>query len=129
MKKWVQALRSGKFKQGKSTLKQFNKKGEPRHCCLGVLCELYNQDMKKNHKKSLPVKNVKSFYDFEYGYAKFGNSSEILPNVVKKWAGMKSAEGSFTNEDSISDSLVDMNDTGKTFKSISNTIEERWEIL
>lgn len=32
---WIDALRSGKYRQTKETLK--NKVG---HCCLGVLCEL-----------------------------------------------------------------------------------------
>jgi len=52
-KKWIKALRSGKYKQGKGYLKQFTSKNEPRHCCLGVLCELYNDTMKKNYKKTL----------------------------------------------------------------------------
>lgn len=33
--KWVEALRSGKYKQGRSRLKHAG-----RHCCLGVLCEV-----------------------------------------------------------------------------------------
>ena len=33
--RWVQALRSGKYKQGRRVLKQ----GE-NFCCLGVLCEV-----------------------------------------------------------------------------------------
>lgn len=35
-KEWVEALRSGKYAQGKAALKY--KTGE--HCCLGVLCDL-----------------------------------------------------------------------------------------
>ena len=38
--KWVEALRSGKFKQGRCHLKWEADDGM-RHCCLGVLCELY----------------------------------------------------------------------------------------
>ena len=34
-KKWIEALRSGRFKQGKNALKTNDK-----HCCLGVLCEV-----------------------------------------------------------------------------------------
>jgi hypothetical protein len=33
--KWIAALRSGKYKQGRSRLKHSG-----RHCCLGVLCEV-----------------------------------------------------------------------------------------
>ena len=32
---WVAALRSGKYKQGKSTLMY-----EGKYCCLGVLCDI-----------------------------------------------------------------------------------------
>lgn len=35
---WVEALRSGKYKQGKSYLKSCD---GTAHCCLGVLAELY----------------------------------------------------------------------------------------
>lgn len=37
--KWVAALRSGDFKQGRLQLKS-----EEGHCCLGVLCELAIKD-------------------------------------------------------------------------------------
>lgn len=36
-KRWVAALRSGKYKQGKGTLLAGGK-----YCCLGVLCEIVN---------------------------------------------------------------------------------------
>ena len=39
-KKWVEALRSGDYKQGKTCLKQIDFDGETRHCCLGVLAEI-----------------------------------------------------------------------------------------
>jgi hypothetical protein len=35
-KKWVTALRSGRFKQGRSVLNQ----GDRALCCLGVACEV-----------------------------------------------------------------------------------------
>lgn len=41
MRKWVAALRSGKYKQGKNRLKHAG-----RHCCLGVACDVSDVDMK-----------------------------------------------------------------------------------
>lgn len=38
-KLWVEALRSGKYKQGKHCLKT----DDGRYCCLGVLCEVSGQ--------------------------------------------------------------------------------------
>lgn len=39
--KWVKALRSGKYKQGRGQL--YNPKTK-RYCCLGVLCRLGGRD-------------------------------------------------------------------------------------
>ena len=36
---WIDALRSGLYKQGFSRLIQYYE-GEPRYCALGVLCEV-----------------------------------------------------------------------------------------
>ena len=38
--KWVKALRSGKYHQGKGKLKKKNGNGKTYYCCLGVLREL-----------------------------------------------------------------------------------------
>ena len=37
-KKWLTALRSGKYKQGRACLRSSN----DEFCCLGVLCDLYD---------------------------------------------------------------------------------------
>ena len=137
MKKWVKALRSGKFKQGQGTLKQFNKQGQTQHCCLGVLCELYNETMKKNKKKTLPEKVCDNDRDFSYGYCRFGGKKEDLPKEVKDWSGIKTSLGRFeitkTDEDGIEDyeveTLADLNDLGKKFKTIANIIEKNYEQL
>jgi len=136
MKKWINALRSGKYKQGTETLKQYNSKGNAQHCCLGVLCELYNQEMKKNKKKTLPEKVYNN--DFPYGYTRFGNKLDYLPKEVMNWAGMKNSMGEFYTGitwfgdyevEKIRESLADLNDNGKKFKTIANIIEKNWEVL
>mgnify|MGYP007046850129 CR=1 FL=1 len=81
-KKWVKALRSGKFKQGQGTLKQYDSEGNIKHCCLGVLCELYNETMKKNKKKTLPEK-FDNDRDFFYGYSRFGGKKRICQKRLK----------------------------------------------
>lgn len=118
--KWVKALRSGRYKQGKRALKTKSKRGVVRHCCLGVLCELYN----KEHKNKLKVKKSDDPFDnVEFNYNtvvfRFGNESMTLPNKVKSWAGMKSYEGFIP----CSRNLMELNDDGVSFKDIANTIE------
>lgn len=39
VKKWISALRSGEYKQGKFLLKRINEDGSCQYCCLGVLAE------------------------------------------------------------------------------------------
>ena len=128
-KKWVRALRSGKYKQGECYLKQFNDRGETEHCCLGVLCELYNDSMRKNHKKTLSTKVIE---ELGINCVLFNKKGGELPRVVMNWAGMNDPTGRYftTGRYSIeNDSLADMNDCGKTFKTISNFIEKNVDIL
>lgn len=128
MIKWVKALRSGKFKQGQGTLKQFNKQGQAQHCCLGVLCELYNTTMKKNKKKTLSEKVCGNDSDFSFGYCRFGGKKEDLPKEVKDWAGMRSSLGNFDDPFS-QPCLADLNDTGRKFKTIADIIEKNYDQL
>lgn len=127
-KKWIKALRSGKYKQGQDYLKQYNSKGEPRHCCLGVLCELYNNTMKKNHKKTLYTKDI-DHHDIKVTL--FDTYDGVLPTVVKKWAGMSDVVGNFSvieKDGSFKDySLTEMNDAGKKFGTIADMIEKNME--
>lgn len=126
-KKWVKALRSGKYKQGKGYLKQFNSKNEPRHCCLGVLCELYDQQMKKNHKKTLYADHM---VDSETGteFISLNQHDGGLPRVVREWANMINPLGEFIKNDRVQ-YLADLNDDGKKFSTIANIIEKNVENL
>ena len=69
-KKWVDALRSGEYKQGKGQLR--NSKGE--FCCLGVLCDLA---VKEGIVKELAECDV--FY--------YDGDTLTPPPSVKEWAG------------------------------------------
>lgn len=41
VKRWIKALRSGKYKQGKKALRTSNNE----FCCLGVLCDVANPQL------------------------------------------------------------------------------------
>lgn len=131
MKKWVKALRSGKFKQGTDALKQYNSKGQVKYCCLGVLCELYNEDMKKKKKKTLP--ETTEDYNFKFvDWSKctnFGDKAFDLPEEVMKWSGVETSTGYLGYALGAPPSLSSLNDAGKKFKTIANIIEKNWENL
>lgn len=137
MTKWTKALRSGKYKQGKEFLKR-EYKGVTRHCCLGVLCELYNKEMKKNKKSCAKEKTVDLKERNMEFFFKFDNVAQVLPPKVRKWAGIKTTEGHLPRkyyldkDGSFNGNPTDLtgaNDDGKTFKTIANIIEKNWEGL
>lgn len=134
--KWVEALRSGKYRQGKMALKTKSKRGTVRHCCLGVLCELYN----KNHKNKLKVKKNTNPCDQIEGSPnttvfEYDSYPKTLPDKVKNWAGIDENTGQFLRGDGYEVKnqklfhLADMNDQGASFKEIANFIEKRYQDL
>jgi hypothetical protein len=105
MKKWVKALRSGKYKQGEGCLKNGNE-----YCCLGVLSAI--SPYKNNFTKMCDVS---------------GDKNLVLPQPIQNWSGMESDNGKI---DGIADSnLVGINDNGTSFKEIADFIEKHWEKL
>lgn len=104
-KAWVRALRSGKYKKGKCTLRPTTN----TYCCLGVACDLYA----KAHKAKEP------------GYLEVAYL-EALPNKVRKWLGLSDPEGEFVDEKGETEHLSNLNDnTNYSFKDIADVIESR----
>lgn len=129
-KKWVKALRSGKYKQTRETLK--DKHG---YCCLGVLCDLAVQagiatwEVKDNNKifqiktmeySSIAVEGVKIPY----------LTASFVPKAVIEWAGLEEDNINFQNTDSAdiiikNNSLSSMNDDFEySFKKIAKKIDK-----
>lgn len=107
-KKWVAALRSGEFRQGKYQLCC----GE-QYCCLGVLCEI-------------AIRNGVDVRISEHDGCKRYDSLEYdLSERVMKWAGLASRGGCYGD-----DSLVADNDCyNKSFSQIADIIESEPEGL
>lgn len=133
--KWIKALRGKKYKQAKNILKIKNKAGVTRHCCLGVLCELYQQDKRKKKQKPLPVAiSCAKAYDNDLPKSSrvfdFDGEATHLPEEVVRWAGMRSNDGDLNGDhcvirDHSCYNLVEVNDYGGNFKTIANVIETR----
>lgn len=69
IKKWVQALRSGMYKQAVGALARPGDDGDVMYCCLGVACVLYNERHLYN-----PVTLM--------------DKEGSLPDVVAEWYGI-----------------------------------------
>lgn len=119
IKQWIKALRSGKYKQGRSFLHKHTKNGD-HYCCLGVLCDL----AVKAGVIDSPTYNA-SENIFEYGKKK---DTTLLPYKVQKWAGLRTDGGNFCTS-KFTDNLAELNDEGKRFTTIATFIESRPEGL
>ena len=108
--KWIEALRSGKYEQGRDLLCKIS--GGEKHCCLGVLCELA-----PNVIKTIRPNLDRRLYDGKICY---------LPKSVQNWAGMRTNCGQAFPDDL---SLIALNDSGFTFPQIADFISKNWEEL
>lgn len=112
VREWVEALRSGKYKQGTKKLRTTN----DEYCCLGVLCEL-------------AVKHG-VIHRVGEGYGMAGDVyADIfeLPYSVTEWSGIKDSAGSYYDVEP--KALSRLNDDGMNFSEIANIIESNPEGL
>jgi len=117
---WVEALRSGLYKQGYSRLITADPSGREasRFCCLGVLCNL--------HAKANPRIESNSLDPHSYL-----GSVATLPWEVYVWSGLDSNNPIVKAPPEDKDSgclktLAEINDSGKfDFIKIASIIEEQ----
>lgn len=109
-KLWVEALRSGEYRQCQNLLSDGT-----GFCCLGVLCEVAIAS-------GVEVEKI----DAAGGIA-YGGEVEALPRAVQDWAGLLHSAGNFGEGDR---QLTVWNDRlGKTFLEIADIIESEPEGL
>ena len=106
-RRWVEALRSGQYKQGRHRLCNA---GVPDNsfCCLGVLTDLYAKDHGEEWKRSR---------DLNY-FTLNGEAGTLSPSVVE-WAGLDDCCPRTEFE-----SLAILNDRGMPFTEIADLIEQ-----
>jgi hypothetical protein len=81
-KKWVAALRSGNYKQGKSWLR----KGD-QFCCLGVACEL-----------AVEEGVIEPGLVISGGVQKYAGQDSYLPLPVQDWLGLSNYEAVYLED-------------------------------
>ena len=111
-KKWVAALRSGEYKQGRLYLCHTDEEGQTTHCCLGVLCEIAGLQKKLNPTDD--DKGVLTMYGSEDAC-----SEVVAPHEIMDFVGLTTARGHFGD----GDSLVRLNDYSFDFDHIADLIE------
>lgn len=98
-KLWVQALRSGKYRQGFGSLRT----GPHTYCALGVLTRLYANAVHKSFDKVI-----------RHPYAP-------LPLAVRQWAGLSRADYHWGGR-----TLIERNDHYRTsFETLAKLIDQR----
>src|SRR4051812_10826866 len=128
--RWVAALRSGEYAQGRSALRT----AVDKYCCLGVLCELaVEAGVIPPAVPSGPVGNPGGVGFSVYRYGETAGAgpaskyyeSQYPPYVVAVWAGVNRYGDRHWSEtdDKAPESLVSLNDTGVTFDEIADIIE------
>ena len=108
--KWLKALRSGEYKQGKSALRDGD-----TYCCLGVLTELYRKET------GLGIwEKGKIGMDF---YNEEEISMGVPSKTICEWAGLNDENPSVESEHGIC--IAEINDKGVSFNEIADIIEEQ----
>lgn len=108
--KWVAALESGKYVQGKGLLRDTDGK----YCCLGVLCDLAVEE----GIVSKVDDGGATFYGVDA--TPLSGRSALLPSEVMAWSGMAFPDGFMPSQDL---SLTMLNDTfGREFDQIAEMI-------
>lgn len=103
-KLWIAALRSGKYDQGKHSLKK-----KDDFCCLGVLCDISEVNCWSKITKD--------------GLFAYDNDTAVLPKSVIDWAGLEDRVPS-VEYCGKQYNLVELNDeAGLTFEEIADIIE------
>lgn len=121
-KLWTEALRSGKYHQGKGHLAQSDQADGLAHCCLGVLCEVAIE---------AGIISPPKWQGINYYYGIEGDHrADFLPRVVSTWAGLGNNSPVYTDHavlDGRTKSLVSHNDDdGFSFTEIADIIEENF---
>jgi hypothetical protein len=100
--KWIEALLSGKYKQGQASLRLTLVNGKQVHCCLGVLCDILDPD------------GWKELGDEDVHIHK-SKRGEYLSEEALSLIGMTRAQ---------QQKYYQLNDNGWAFKTIAEDIKE-----
>jgi hypothetical protein len=113
--RWVSALRSGSYHQGRDFLRC-----DQSYCCLGVLCDLHARshalDWCDFGSESGSGRRIYAYDDLE----------AVLPERVVAWSGLDAQDPVVAHDESLT-SITKLNDLkGLSFEQIADLIEEQF---
>ncbi len=106
--KWVAALRGGEYRKSVNVLKRYFKTVTPRHCCMGVLCEVIKDDYPG--VADLLEKNADDAF-----HNAMSSRFALLDYKALAFTGINSDQQR---------TLTSMNDKGASFERIAKYIEK-----
>ena len=109
---WVEALRSGRYRQGRHALRDRHDK----YCCLGVACEITGTGWFEHTFSSGVLGYVTTNHGMEYP-----TPNDLPPEVYEVLASSHSCSNGY---DSVMNWLATKNDAGVSFDKIADLIEE-----
>lgn len=122
-KKWVAALRSGDYKQGKEALKKKDAYGEGHYCCLGVACEIMGLEQKEGTTGLVVFENTTTYWMPLFWAEKLGfNTEHGLIKEENRHTVDVFLRSKGYELDNIR-SLAQLNDWGVSFDVIADIIE------
>jgi len=121
VKKWVEALRSGEYEQGKGILCMDDEiSGDWKYCCLGVACDIFVEGDWIQHE-GWDVWSIDPHKEF------------VMPDFIDKHGCWNAETTSFPSLETLkkmgldvayAQELAELNDKGWSFKKIANKIEK-----
>lgn len=119
---WKKNLTSGKFKQGKGYLREWNFATEEwEYCCLGVLCEQSNLGEWVEEERTSFSRGIMR------RVSRYLGATQYLPRQVAEWAGIDYAHDDNSTAQGV---LAGKNDEGYPFTDIAEDLDwvlERFE--
>jgi len=123
IKRWVEALRSGKYQQGRLSLRNTSN----QFCCLGVLCDIAKDEL-----------GLDWILKEEWSKYQIDNNCTVLPSSLKELIGIGGCLGIIIDATKLSSeygipsdtkytTLVELNDYWRlSFNQIADILEQQF---
>lgn len=116
--KWLEALKSGEYKQGKRFLHRITKSNnESSFCCLGVACDLFKEELNINFQLRLNGHDLGGFYN---------DGGALPPQKIADHLGLNNILGGSSLKDG--NLLTKINDNSNDFNAVIKVLEETPEL-